>query len=96
MTEGAILHDRATRGEVLTESEQALLEDWYREQDEAEAALLAANRPSIGSDAMPTDLQTILARIRETTVSIEALHQQNTTLREEIAALQKRLAPRAA
>lgn len=33
---GEQLHDRATRGEALSEEEQAQLEDWYRTQDRAE------------------------------------------------------------
>ena len=39
---GERLHDRATRGEVLTAEEQAQLNEWYAERDRAEAAMLCA------------------------------------------------------
>jgi predicted nucleic acid-binding Zn-ribbon protein len=96
VTQGARLHDRATRGESLTDAERATLERWYQDGDEAEAALLAAQRPIASQDAAPSDLSSALAMIRETVASIETIHQQNATLREEIAALQQRLTVRAA
>ena len=97
MSEEAKLHDRATRGEHLADEERAKLERWYRLRDEAEAVSLAAHRPAPSPDAVaPVDLKATLARIREAAQSLETLHRQNTTLREEIAALQKRLAVNAA
>ena len=95
-TEGARLHDRSTRGESLTDAERAILDRWYQDGDEAEAALLAAQRPTASQNAVPSDLSSALAMIRETVASIETIHQQNATLREEIAALQQRLTLRAA
>jgi hypothetical protein len=50
-TEGARLHDRVTRGENLTDAERAALEQWYRDGDEAEAALLAAHRTVASQDS---------------------------------------------
>ncbi|MGC4043671.1 MAG: hypothetical protein QM758_07675 [Armatimonas sp.] len=96
LTDGAQLHDRATRGESLTEAEQARLKQWYEEQDAAEAAMLAAHRPIIASDNIAADLPAVLAKIRETAANIETLHQQNAVLRAEIAAVQKRLTAKAA
>ena len=96
MSEGARLHDRATRGETLTDDENRRLEQWYQEQDEAEAALLAAHRPELSPSAAPSNLQETLTRIRQTAQSLEALHRQNAALRDEIAVLQKRLAAKAA
>ncbi len=37
-----LLHDKATRGESLSAGEQAQLDAWYAEQDQAEAHLLTA------------------------------------------------------
>jgi predicted transcriptional regulator len=37
------LHDRRTRGEVLSAAEQALLEEWYEQQDQEEIASFAKN-----------------------------------------------------
>lgn len=38
---GKRLHDRATRGEALSEEEQTQLEEWYAMQDRAEAEELS-------------------------------------------------------
>ena len=43
-TPGKSLHDRATRGETLSDEEQLQLENWYDQQDAFEGKLL--NRPS--------------------------------------------------
>jgi hypothetical protein len=40
MMEVQKLHIRATRGEILSTEEQAMLESWYKQQDEAEAKQL--------------------------------------------------------
>lgn len=93
--DGAQLHDRETRGERLTVAERVLLEQWYAEQDAAEATMLAVHRPTT-SNASSEDLPEILAKIREAAANIEVLHQQNAAIREEIATLQQRLVARAA
>lgn len=79
VVDGAQLHDRETRGERLTVAERVLLEQWYEEQDAAEAAMLAAYR-SATSTATSEDLSRVLAKIRETAANIEALHHQNVML----------------
>lgn len=40
-TEGRVLHDRASRGEVLSETEQVRLDAYYAMMDAVEAAQLA-------------------------------------------------------
>ena len=40
------LHDRATRGESLTEAERAQLAAWYEQQDAEEDALLTSSAPA--------------------------------------------------
>jgi hypothetical protein len=49
------LHDRATRGEYLTQEERDALEAWYAEQDEAEIAVLreAGAGQSLYSSTLP-------------------------------------------
>ena len=95
MSQGAILHDRATRGEVLTEPERAALEAWYRQQDEAEVRLLHAEQLPI-LEGIPGDVQGVLSRIKETASRIQALDLQNASLRQEIASLQQRLSTKVA
>jgi len=45
------LHDKATRGASLTGEEQAQLEAWYAEQDQAESEGLGSSRDD--TDAAP-------------------------------------------
>ena len=42
---GRQLHDRATRGDTLTEAEEAILAAWYEHQDAEEGAMLASAAP---------------------------------------------------
>ena len=87
MSQGAILHDRATRGEVLTEPEQAALEAWYRQQDEAKVRQLHAEQLQT-PESIPGDIQGVFSRIKETASRIQALDLQNASLRQNIALLQ--------
>lgn len=56
-----ILHDRVTRGEELTETEQTVLAEWYDEleRDESEAIFGSASPPEsmASEDAQIVDLQ---------------------------------------
>jgi hypothetical protein len=45
---GKQLHDRATRGEKLSDAEQSSLDAWYAEKDREEAALFARTRSANG------------------------------------------------
>src|SRR6266545_6120418 len=86
------LHDRATRGDRLTDEEQAALDAWYLQQDQAESQLLQAlsNSVSLANlqsqvTATVTQLEVVTHRIRETLAT-------NADLRREIASLQRKLA----
>lgn len=93
--QGPELHDRATRGEVLTQEERTVLEAWYHRQDEAEMRLLQSGGTVLLSDTLG-DIQAVLSRIKETASQIQALDLQNASLRQEIAAVQQRLATKVA
>ena len=61
-TEGRALHDRASRGEVLSGAEQARLDAYYAMMDAAEAAQLA---PAFARmDREHADLQEHLSELR--------------------------------
>ena len=91
--QGQALHDRLTRGERLTLDEQQILDAWYREQDQAESAL-------IEQQVLPTDI-TVLRTQLEVSIKQLALVSQrinevmlvNDELRRDIARLQAQLAP---
>lgn len=88
------LHDRATRGGALTDTERATLEAWYKQRDHEEAALLgpSASAASTALDALCGELTTALTRLREETQRIQAQADENEAMRREIAALSERLA----
>ena len=87
------LHDRASRGLPLTESERQDLRDWYAFQDQTEGDLIVHRGQS--------PLVDLRARIEESAVQlraavdrIQALTAENETLQHEIEALQGQLAGR--
>ncbi len=83
------LHDRAVRGESLTDEEKALLEGWYATQDAAETRELAS------ADTEPVDLteriHASLEQIAEATRQIRQTMADNDSLRREIASLRLEL-----
>jgi len=86
------LHDRATRGDQLTADEQRELDAWYVRQDQAESQQL-----SIPIDpTTPVDLREQVAaaagQLESVTRHIREVMADNQHLREEIVALQRRLA----
>ncbi len=91
---GQQLHDRATRGEALTQTEQASLAAWYERQDAEEAAMLAASRPvtEAALRRLREEVEAEAARVLTVTQQIQAQVAENEALRQEIAALTQRLA----
>lgn len=88
------LHDKATRGVALSESEQAQLETWYRAQDEAEGQTLAASGFDVSN--LRAQITASIEQIAAAAKHIQELSAQNDALRLEIAALQRLLISRAA
>ena len=76
---GKQLHDRATRGEVLTAEEQSQLSKWYAAQDQIENDLLNASNPV----ASTSELQKRIDPSKKTSF-------ENDALRDGIAELCKR------
>ena len=91
---GQQLHDRATRGEALPQTEQASLAAWYEHQDAEEAAMLAASRPVTEAALrhLRGEVEAASARMLAATQAIQAQVAENEALRQEIAALTQRLA----
>lgn len=75
---GRELHDRATRGEALTDAEQATLRDWYDAQDAAENALLLA-APDSSPDTLRADVDAALVRLQDVTQGLQRLNAENAT-----------------
>jgi len=86
------LHDRATRGEALLESEQQQLEAWYRQQDADEASLLGTPQPEMELSQLETRISATLHRIADLTYQIQRVTDEIHALRRENDALMHRLA----
>ncbi len=85
------LHDKATRGSVLSAAEQAQLEAWYAQQDQEERTILERVTLPQTIVALQTQVETAVAQLLAITQRIQDLVAQNETLRREIAALQHQL-----
>jgi hypothetical protein len=93
---GAQLHDKATRGAILSAAERERLDAWYAAQDAAEQASLSQPAPSPTVAALHTQIATATAKLQMAAQRVHELAVQNAALREETAALQHQLARRAA
>ena len=89
-----LLHDKFTRGGLLTEAEQALLEAWYERQDVKEAAQLAVSSPASSNvKSLCTEVHAALKRLNEATQQIQAQSDKNEVLCQENLALSRQLVP---
>jgi len=91
---GVKLHDRATRGLTLSEDERTQLQAWYDEKDLEETAMLRASRKRNDHQESKADdrLNETLALISSLSKKIRETEAENELLRQEIAALRRRLA----
>jgi hypothetical protein len=85
------VHDKATRGGVLSAEEQAQLDAWYAEQDRQEGAVLGPTGASPRLAMLHTQVEMALAQLLTVTQRIQALTAHNEALRREIAVLQRQL-----
>jgi small-conductance mechanosensitive channel len=87
------LHDRLTRGEILSEEEHSLLNTWYAEQDSEENAQInQALQPEDATTQLQEQIKQTAAQLQQVTQSIAATISANEVLRSEIMLLQARLA----
>ena len=84
---GPQLHDRATRGGVLSLEEQAKLDAWYGEMDREEAGILAGKCDYESLAGLRAQVRESLRELRTVTQRIEELAAENDRWRREIAAL---------
>ena len=90
------LHLSKARGDVLTSAEQADLDAWYAEQDQAEALALGLARNASTLEPLKQQVDAVLERIVATSRSIQALAAENENLRQENKVLRQQLAQRRA
>jgi len=88
---GQELHDRATRGETLTDIEKTTLQAWYDAQDAVESTLLQVT-PSLSTNTLRADVDAVLLRLQEATQHLQHISAENAILKSENATLTRRLA----
>jgi len=94
---GQSLHDKATRGDILTDNEQIMLSEWYESQDEIEAGMLGI---TVGYENTNQSLQkqigTGLEKLMSVIQQIKRIITENEALKREIAVLQSQMTRQAA
>jgi hypothetical protein len=86
------LHDRATRGIQLSDTERAELEAWYARQDAEESAALAGAQPSQSLELLKVQVGEVMSQLLVTSQRIQAQAAENESLRREVAELKRQLA----
>ncbi len=89
---GRQLHDRATRGELLSAEEQSLLKNWYAFQDSAESDALGLTEDERALTTLQTQVEAALAQLTIVTKRIQEIASENKALRREIVHLRQQLA----
>ena len=93
-SDGPRLHDKATRGELLSAEEQKQLDVWYAEQYAAETALLNQPEPGHDADMLRAEIARAVVQLQEAAQRVHDLATENEALRSEVTALQRQLAQR--
>ncbi len=85
------LHDRATRGELLSTEEQSLLKNWYALQDNAESAALGLTEDEKALTTLQTQVEAALTQLTIVTRRIQEVASENEALRRETVRLRQQL-----
>jgi len=93
---GQKLHDRATRGGVLSAEERGQLEEWYAKMDREEAEMLGLAAPANTTDELRAQVDSALAQLVAAAKRVQELAKENDALRREIASLRRQLIPQPA
>ncbi len=88
------LHDRKTRGLVLTPTEEATLHAWYAQEDEAENRQINAAQTPQRIEILKAQIKTTLAQVAVMTQRIQNLMHQNEELRLEVSNLKDQVSQR--
>jgi peptidoglycan hydrolase CwlO-like protein len=88
---GQQLHDRATRGEQLSEAELSQLDEWYAGRDSVESTELGLRPIENRVSDLQTQIDAALAQLSAITRRIQEVAAENDLLRQEIAALRRRV-----
>ncbi|HEX8734068.1 MAG TPA: hypothetical protein VF721_02015 [Pyrinomonadaceae bacterium] len=85
------MHDKATRGEALSETENTQLAAWYEAQDECESDLLNKNAMQDSFAERRNQIQNTLGKFAVVHSKNLKIFAENETLRRENEVLRKKL-----
>lgn len=88
---GRQLHDRWTRGQLLTDEEQAQLELWYQQQDAQEHRQLNLDSTAVGISDLQTQIERALKQLTTVIQQVQQITMENQVLRQEVAILRQQL-----
>lgn len=88
---GIQLHDRWTRGQLLTAEEQTQLELWYQQQDAQEAKQLNMVSTVVDISDLQAQIETTLKQLATVIQRVQQITTENQVLRQEISVLQQQL-----
>ncbi len=86
------LHDRSTRGELLSAEEQSALRNWYALQDDAESDTLGLTGDDKALVTLQNQIEAALTQLTIVTQRIQEIASENEALRRETARLRQQLA----
>ena len=86
------LHDKATRGKLISVEEHSLLENWYALQDSSESDVLKLADDEKTLPTIQVQVETALTQLMSVTKRIREIASENEALRQEIAILRRQLA----
>lgn len=92
-TKAKELHDRATHGKPLSLADQAKLQAWYIEQDQAEFQEIKLTVSNTETTELPNQIKVTLEQIAATTAQIQTLAVENEALRHTNFLLQRLVSP---
>ena len=92
-TKAKELHDRSTRGGLLSQADKAKLYAWYVEQDQAEFQQMKLTVSDSETAELPNQIKATLEQIAATTTQIQTLAIENEALRQANFLLQRLVNP---
>lgn len=91
---GLELHDRHTRGLVLSDEEKDILDQWYEEQDVEEANEVSLTRYEVNFPDFQRQINLALESILKMSEQLQQLIQENAKIRAENQTLKEQIAQR--
>lgn len=86
------LHDKASRGELLSAEERSQLDTWYVAQDAAETQDLGLAKDNDARIRLQTQIDNALSQLTNLTQHIQQVASENEALRREITNLRQQVA----